>query len=231
MHNVHSKTRLPSQYEHPAKRSFSSRYRPYILLCLGALVFLLFQRYQQTDPYREALIRIAQLRLHELNQDYDSETSRADLNLDIGNASMIDLASYSQRLLSTSKTILGRSYRRGPSSSLHHALDKTADALMLHESGEIFPYQDRDLGPSLGHRIVSNQKNKSELFEEAPHFELWGKQNPDWGYNLYDDSDMVGWMNNHASSTALRQAFFELPRDVMRSDIFRYLSIFQGGGL
>jgi len=231
MHHAQSKIGLLCQHEYFTTRTFASRYRSFVIFVVGVLFIFGVRQYYHSDSYRDALIRIAQLRLHELNQVYNPNANRADLNLDIGNAATIDLASYSQRLLATSRTIMGRSYRRGPSKPLRNALSNTANALMLHEGGALLTYENRSLGESLGHRIVTNQRNKSELFKEAPFFEVWGKQNPEWGYSVYDDADMAGWLENHASATALQEAFHELPRDVMRSDLFRYLSIFQGGGL
>ncbi|KAI9710170.1 MAG: hypothetical protein M1812_007501 [Candelaria pacifica] len=65
----------------------------------------------------------------------------------------------------------------------------------------------------------------------------WTELNPGWNINLFDDEQIELWMAHHLTSSqgsppslALK-AFHDLPRPVLKTDVFRYLVVFIEGGL
>ncbi|KAF1983282.1 glycosyltransferase family 32 protein [Aulographum hederae CBS 113979] len=222
----------PIQPFAPAKCPLLSRTAKNILLLFAVILMVSLTRlYNNTDVYSEALTHLAQRRLRELNADYNPYGNKEEWNLDIGSPSAIDLKTYSETLLSSAKDVLSRKHHLGISGALQDALEDTLDALNLHAHGDFERYEERDIGPSLGRRLVVAQKNYSELFKQTPQFESWPKQNPDWFFDFYDDERMDAWLRDYASGSKLQDVFHALPRDVMRSDVFRYLALFEGGGL
>ena len=57
----------------------------------------------------------------------------------------------------------------------------------------------------------------------------WKNKHPSWEYNLYDDQDCINFIKNYHPN--LLHGYLILKEPVMKADMFRYLILYQFGGL
>ena len=219
-----------------------------IFLVFFALLYLYRGDHQQsflasTAQQKEEAALLYELGAHlrELNKAHvDLEKDAAELGLNIGNAHLTDYHDILKYAASSALTVqTGRWELRGT----------------RHTSGLVDYILDRSYATALTRDFRQRQRTCSET-EPVPHvlstavanisempaeFATWGSVlAPDWTVNVFNDSTMNTWLEKqlvvrkHFGIGAIPPVLEEyrlLPRPVVRSDLFRYLTGYLMGGM
>ena len=203
-------------------------WRAIIAIVTAALVLTFLHSCFEDDAPEQVLLDLAQRRLDDLNSDYNPMDMSQRYNLDIGTAADIYLPNYTARLEATSKRILSPWYMPGCFPSISRTIDMTLDALSFHQEQPFLTYENRSLGPTLDHTIFTVSKNMTQVVEA---YNSWAVYNPDWRFAFHNDETMEDWIRSYMPGSELQSVYHSFPRPVMRSDLFRYMLIWQHGGL
>lgn len=82
--------------------------------------------------------------------------------------------------------------------------------------------------PPLVKQVAATEKNLDKI---PSYFDDWDRIMPNWNITLFDDTSLEQWVNYEFGGSELERLFNRLPRQVLKSDLFRYLFLLVEGGI
>lgn len=82
--------------------------------------------------------------------------------------------------------------------------------------------------PPLVKQVAATEKNLDKIPE---YFDDWDEMMPNWNITLFDDTSLEQWVNFEFAGSEVERIFNRLPRQVLKSDLFRYLYLMVSGGI
>ncbi|KAI4261824.1 MAG: hypothetical protein L6R42_002984, partial [Xanthoria sp. 1 TBL-2021] len=110
-----------------------------------------------------------------------------------------------------------------------HLISSARSAVDLHSKTAWTPQE-------IPHKITTTAPN---IFDMPPEFVGWKQRNPDWAIQRFDDKAMDDWIETNLGTptdlafdkTVILDVYNQLPRGILKSDVFRYLMIPLKGGV
>ncbi|OWZ68955.1 hypothetical protein AYX15_00411 [Cryptococcus neoformans] len=154
--------------------------------------------------------------LEELQQGYDAKHDYEEYGLKIGN---ISLSAYTAELLETYKEYLlpPDTPRPNPPPSF---LPTVLSRLSLRPP--IAPL------PPRPDQVMTTEKSVDDL---PWQFQRWKEIMPEWEIKYYDDKALVNWVRGMFGGTKAEKIWKNLPRQVLKTDVFRYMAMLVEGGI
>ncbi|ODN94317.1 glycosyltransferase [Cryptococcus wingfieldii CBS 7118] len=154
--------------------------------------------------------------IEELQSGYDAEHDFKEYGLKPGN---ISLSAYTSELLQTYREFLvppGTPPPVPPPAFLPAALSR------LSLRPPIAP-----LPPRPNH-VMTTEKSVDDL---PWQFKRWKEIMPDWEIKYFDDKALKDWVNGMFGNTKASKIWETLPRQVLKTDVFRYMAMLVEGGI
>ncbi|ORY34031.1 hypothetical protein BCR39DRAFT_518185 [Naematelia encephala] len=152
--------------------------------------------------------------LQDLSMPYDASKALKAYGLKLGD---ISLTGYTAELLSTFRT-----YLHSSSSSTPHYLQPILSRLSLRPPTEPLPDRPR--------QILTTDKRVN--IDDLPvEFALWKIIMPDWEVKCFDDKGLEKWVREAFGGTRAEEVWMSLPRQVLKTDLFRYMAMLVEGGI
>lgn len=146
--------------------------------------------------------------IEELQQGYDAKHDYEEYGLKIGN---ISLSAYTAELLETYKEYLlppGSPPPNPPPSFLPTVLSR------LSLRPPITPL------PPRPDQVMTTEKSVDDL---PWQFQRWKEIMPEWEIKYFDDKALKNWVNGMFGGTKAEEIWMNLPRQVLKTDVFRYM--------
>ncbi|WRT66346.1 uncharacterized protein IL334_003301 [Kwoniella shivajii] len=160
--------------------------------------------------------------IEELQIGYDPKHDHEEYGLRLGN---ISLSEYTKELLTTYKEYL-----------LPQTLKTTSTSnSKLHLGSYISPVLSRlSLRPPIKNlperpkQVMTTDKSIDDL---PWQFNRWKEIMPDWEIKYFDDDSLSIWVNDIFPQSKAQRIWKDLPRQVLKTDIFRYMAMLVEGGI
>ncbi|WVQ82346.1 hypothetical protein IAT38_004474 [Cryptococcus sp. DSM 104549] len=154
--------------------------------------------------------------LGELQQDYNATHDYEEYGLKLGNVS---LAAYTAELLGTYREYLlpkGEPAPSPPPSFLPPVLSR------LSLRPPIAPL------PPRPDQVMTTEKSVEDL---PWQFNRWKEIMPEWEIKYFDDKALKGWVHGMFGGSKAEKIWETLPRQVLKTDVFRYMAMLVEGGI
>ncbi|KAE8537764.1 hypothetical protein D1P53_005820 [Cryptococcus gattii VGV] len=154
--------------------------------------------------------------IEELQQGYDAKHDYEEYGLKLGN---ISLSAYTAELLETYKEYLlppGTPPPNPPPSFLPTVLSR------LSLRPPITPL------PPRPDQVMTTEKSVDDL---PWQFQRWKEIMPEWEIKYFDDKALKNWVKGMFGGTKAEEIWMNLPRQVLKTDVFRYMAMLVEGGI
>ncbi|WWC70259.1 uncharacterized protein I206_104209 [Kwoniella pini CBS 10737] len=153
--------------------------------------------------------------IEDLQNGFDPKHDYEEYGLKLGN---ISLEEYTRELLSTYKNYLlpSQSIEITPPTYLAPVLSR------LSLRPPVSPL------PPRPQQVITTDKSIDDL---PWQFGRWKEIMPDWKIKYFDDNTLKAWVNQVFGKTKAESIWLNLPRQVLKTDIFRYMAMLVEGGI
>ncbi|WVF71428.1 hypothetical protein IAT40_006232 [Kwoniella sp. CBS 6097] len=155
--------------------------------------------------------------IEELQEGYDAEHDLTEYGLRLGN---ISLAAYTSELLSTYREYLLPPGRSSSSESKLSWLPPVLSRLSLRPP--IAPL------PARPNQVMTTDKSVDDL---PWQFARWKEIMPEWEIKYFDDKMLKAWVKGMFGGSKAEKIWAGLPRQVLKTDVFRYMAMLVEGGI
>ncbi|WVQ99395.1 hypothetical protein IAU59_006528 [Kwoniella sp. CBS 9459] len=155
--------------------------------------------------------------IEELQEGYDPQHNLEEYGLRLGN---ISLAEYTAELLSTYREYLVPSDKSSASEPKPSWLPLVLSRLSLRPP--IAPL------PPRPDQVITTDKSVDDLPRE---FARWEEIMPDWEIKYFDDQMLKAWVKGMFGGSKAEKIWTDLPRQVLKTDVFRYMAMLVEGGI
>ncbi|KAK4686229.1 hypothetical protein P7C73_g3907, partial [Tremellales sp. Uapishka_1] len=161
-----------------------------------------------------AIEQYMQSHINELQEPFSPSHDEALYGLHLDN---ITLSAYRAELLSTLETYL---FPPSPTPLPFAFLPALLSRLSLKPP--LSPL------PPRPNRVITTEKTIDHLPVE---FNRWKEIMPDWTIGYFDDAGLLGWVGKWFGGTRGEAIWQNLPRQVLKTDVFRYMIMLVEGGI
>ncbi|WWD17318.1 hypothetical protein CI109_101758 [Kwoniella shandongensis] len=155
--------------------------------------------------------------IEELQEGYDSQHDLDEYGLKSGN---ISLTAYTSELLSTYKIYLLPEGMTNPPSHPPSYLPPVLSRLSLRPPIAPLPPRPK--------QVMTTDKSIDDIPQE---FERWKEMMPDWEIKYFDDKALKSWVKGVFGKSKAEKIWQGLPRQVLKTDVFRYMAMLVEGGI
>ncbi|WWC61831.1 uncharacterized protein I303_104416 [Kwoniella dejecticola CBS 10117] len=153
--------------------------------------------------------------IEDLQEGYDPQHDFEEYGLKLGN---ISLEGYTRELLSTYKKYLIPSNSNNPVPPTY--LPPVLSRLSLRPPIAPLPPRPK--------QVLTTDKSIDSL---PWQFDRWKEIMPEWNIKYFDDASLKAWVHHAFGSTKAEKIWLDLPRQVLKTDIFRYMAMLVEGGI